>query len=74
VYGDNRIICVANLDAYNRQSTQIHIPLSLIGKHEGQAYVVHDLLTGEKYTWNGSRNFVDLDPYKLPFHLFRIED
>ncbi|MFN6379548.1 MAG: alpha-1,4-glucan--maltose-1-phosphate maltosyltransferase [Flavobacteriales bacterium] len=74
VYGDNRIICVANLDAYNRQSTQIHVPLSLIGKHEGQAYVVHDLLTGEKYTWYGSRNFVDLDPYKLPFHLFRIED
>jgi starch synthase (maltosyl-transferring) len=34
---------------------------------------VHDLFTGDKYIWNGSRNFVDIDPYRLPFHLFRIE-
>lgn len=74
VYGENKILCIANLDVYNRQSSIIHIPLDKIGKTEGQQYTVHDLVTGEKYRWTGSSNYVDLDPNKLPFHLFRIED
>lgn len=74
VYGDNKILCIANLDAYNKQSASVHVPLDAIGKYEGQAYVVHDLITDEKYTWFGSKNYVELDPYRLPFHLFRIED
>jgi starch synthase (maltosyl-transferring) len=32
------------------------------------------LITGDQYSWNGSQNFVELDPYRLPFHLFRIEN
>jgi starch synthase (maltosyl-transferring) len=34
---------------------------------------VHDLITDEKYMWTGAGGFVELDPYRLPFHLFRIE-
>ena len=36
-------------------------------------YDVHDLLTGARYQWNGSRNFVMLDPDVTPAHIFRIE-
>ncbi|MEZ4800443.1 MAG: hypothetical protein R2809_11875 [Flavobacteriales bacterium] len=74
VYNDNKILCIANLDAYNKQSATVHIPLDKIGKFEGQGFSVHDLVTGEKYNWNGSRNYVELDPYRLPFHIFRIEE
>ena len=74
VQGESKILCVVNLDAYTRQSATVHIPLNVIGKSDGQPYVVHDLVTGEKYSWNGSANFVDLDPHRLPFHLFRIEN
>jgi starch synthase (maltosyl-transferring) len=35
---------------------------------------VHDLITGASYTWTGEQNYVELDPYILPFHLFRIEE
>jgi starch synthase (maltosyl-transferring) len=73
-FGGNRIICIVNLDAYSRQSGTISIPLDAIGKHEGQPFYVRDLITNDQYTWNGSENFVDLDPNRLPFHLFRVED
>ena len=72
-YADNKILCIVNLDAYSRQSASVHVPLHLIGKNHGDPYTVHDLITGEKYIWHGSMNYIELDPYKLPFHLFRIE-
>ncbi|NBB26910.1 alpha-1,4-glucan--maltose-1-phosphate maltosyltransferase [Cellulophaga sp. BC115SP] len=70
----NRILCVVNLDPYNRQGGVVRVPLSQIHKHQDQEYVVHDLLTGAKYHWKGEYNFVDLDPHIMPMHLFRIED
>jgi len=73
-YAGNKILCVVNLDAYNRQHGSVSLPLNLIGKNQGQAYTVHDLMTDDKYTWYGPNNYIELDPYKLPFHLFRIED
>ena len=73
VHGDNKIICVVNLDAYNKQSGSLQLSLEEIGQLEGKNFTVHDLITGEKYTWKGSSNFVELDPLKMPFHLFRVE-
>jgi starch synthase (maltosyl-transferring) len=70
----NRILCVVNLDPYNRQGGVVRVPLSQIHKHQDQEYIVHDLLTGAKYHWKGEYNFVDLDPHIMPMHLFRIED
>jgi starch synthase (maltosyl-transferring) len=72
-FDENRMLCIVNFDAWNRQSGTVHVPLHLLGLNEGQQYTVHDLFTGDKYIWTGSRNFVDIDPYRLPFHLFRIE-
>lgn len=74
VMGDNKILCVVNLDAWNKQSGTVNIPLHLIGKHADERFVVHDLITDDKYQWQGHSNYVELDPYRLPFHIFRIED
>jgi starch synthase (maltosyl-transferring) len=30
------------------------------------------LLTGERYLWNGPRNYVELNPNKQPGHILRI--
>lgn len=70
----NRILCVVNLDGYNRHGAGIQVPLHLIGKGPDEPYIVHDLLTGAKYEWRGEWNYVELDPNILPMHLFRIED
>ncbi|MFN3588062.1 MAG: alpha-1,4-glucan--maltose-1-phosphate maltosyltransferase [Spirosomataceae bacterium] len=70
----NRILCIANLSGNAKQEGMVQIPLSLIGKSPWESYRVHDLVTGMYYTWQGEQNFVSIDPYILPFHLFRIED
>ncbi len=70
----NRILCVINLDAHHRQVSMIGVPGSLIGKTHDEPYIVHDLITGARYTWKGYWNYVELDPYIMPFHLLRIED
>ncbi|MBC8155385.1 MAG: alpha-1,4-glucan--maltose-1-phosphate maltosyltransferase [Bacteroidetes bacterium] len=73
VTGGNRLLIVVNTDAYQRRSAWVQVPIWQLGIGPDQSYRVHDLLTGAYYTWQGERNYVDLDPYVLPMHLLRIE-
>lgn len=73
VSGDNKLLIVVNTDAYNRRAAMIDVPIWQLGIAPDQSYTVHDLLTQAYYTWTGERNYVELDPYALPMHLFRIE-
>ncbi len=70
----NKILVLANLDAYNTQSGVVNIPLNAIFKGLEESYQVHDLVTGAKYIWKGEQNYFSIDPNILPFHVFRIED
>ena len=70
---DPDILVVANLDPKNPQATMVHVPLEALGIGQDQPYVVHDLLTGTRYTWRGSRNYVRLDPDEQVAHIFRVE-
>ncbi|MEM9664223.1 MAG: alpha-1,4-glucan--maltose-1-phosphate maltosyltransferase [Bacteroidota bacterium] len=67
-WGDNHIVVVVNLDPQHRQSGWLALPMP-----EGASFRVHDLLNNETYTWHGSHNYVELDPYTKPAHLFRLE-
>jgi starch synthase (maltosyl-transferring) len=40
---------------------------------EGVNVKLHDLITDEHYTWTQEWNYVELDPFKMPFHLFKLE-
>ncbi|RYF64517.1 MAG: DUF3416 domain-containing protein [Cytophagaceae bacterium] len=73
VTGDNRLLIIVNMDAYNRRAGVVQVPIWQLGIAADQPYTVHDLLTGNRYTWQGEWNFVELDPYIMPMHLFRIE-
>ena len=50
----------------------VDVPIASMGIAENEAYEVNDLLTGIRYTWRGSRNYVRLDPTERVAHLFRI--
>lgn len=69
----NQILCVVNLDPHQRQSAGIRLSPAAIGRRNDEPYVVHDLLTGNRWQWQGEWNYVELDPAILPMHLFRIE-
>ena len=63
----NVILVVVNLDhgvtPRRAGSTSTSAPLGL---DPDRPFVVHDLLTDARYPWQGSRNFVMLDPGRRP--------
>ena len=71
---DGEILIAVTLDPLRVQETNVHVPLAELGIGEHESYVVHDLLTGARYTWRGSENYVRLDPLVGQVaHVFRVE-
>jgi starch synthase (maltosyl-transferring) len=68
----NVIITVVNLDTNWTQSGWLALPLADWGVAEDEQYQVHDLLSDARYAWQGSRNFVQLDPRVISAHVFRL--
>ena len=69
--GDDLIVAVT-LDPAAPQETVVHVPIDAIGLAPDQEFQVEDLLTGVRYTWRGSRNYVRLDPHGQPAHVLRV--
>lgn len=67
------ILMVVNLDSYSRQAGYVQLPLDQMGIEGNINLKLHDLVTDEQYTWTGEWNYVELDPFNIPFHLFKIE-
>ena len=68
----NIILVVVNLDPHYTQSGWLDLPLDYFGLDSHQAFQVHDLLTDSRYLWQGTRNYVELDPHSMPAHILRI--
>jgi starch synthase (maltosyl-transferring) len=69
----NIVVCAVNLDPYWTQSAWLDVPVDTWGIPGDQPYVVHDLLTDDRYTWRGRYNWVRLDPHVQPAHILRVE-
>lgn len=69
----NQLIIVVSLDPNHSQSGWVRVPLKRLGLENEETYTVHDLLTGQKYTWLNEWNYVELHPKPIPAHIFRIE-
>lgn len=70
--GKNAVLVVVNLDPHYRQSGFVNLPLEILGIDPYQQYQVHDLLTDARYLWYGGRNYIELDPHRLPAHIFAL--
>lgn len=68
----NQLIVVVNLDAFHTQGAHIRIPMAKLGMGSDEHYMVKDLLGGGKYRWFGDFNYVELNPYLMPAHIFTI--
>lgn len=68
----NTVLVVVNLDPYHVQSGFVELNLAELGVKSDRAYQYHDLLSGSRFLWQGSRNFVSLDPQTSPAHIFRV--
>ncbi len=66
------VLVVVNLDYKNTQSGWVNLTLERLGLAGNVTYQAHDLLTGERFTWSGARNYVKLDPKILPAHVLHL--
>lgn len=69
----NLILVVVNLDPHQKHSGYVQLPAHRLNLGRNINVKLHDLITEENYTWTQEWNFVELEPNKLPFHLFKLE-
>jgi starch synthase (maltosyl-transferring) len=67
---DDVVLVVVNLDPRYRQSGWVE--LEDLGCSPEEPIEAHDLLTDERYSWEGARSFVILDPATVPAHVLAI--
>ena len=68
----NLIVVIVNLDPRYTQAGYVQLPLWELGIPEDRSYEAEDLLTGERYLWNGPQNYVELNPGRVSGHVLRI--
>ena len=70
--GDSVILVAANTDPHHTQWANIDLDLTALGIEGDQPYQVHDLLSNDRYQWQGGYNTVGLDPGSNPAHVFAV--
>lgn len=70
--GKNTLLVAVNLDPHHVHSAWIDLDLEALGVAEGSPMQAHDLLGGERYSWRGSRVYVELSPQVMPAHILSI--
>jgi len=68
----NLLVTVVNLDPHHTQTGFATLPLDELGIPPDRGFEAEDLLTGERYLWQGSRNYIELNPSKLSGHILKI--
>jgi starch synthase (maltosyl-transferring) len=66
------ILVAVNLDPFHTQSGWVRVPLAEWGIAPDQSFTVHDLISDEKYIWQGEHNYIQLDPQKMPAHILSV--
>lgn len=66
------VLIVVNLDPHHVQAGWVELPLHEFGLDPHRPYQAHDLLSGARYLWSGTRNYVQLNPHGLPAHIFKL--
>jgi starch synthase (maltosyl-transferring) len=69
---DNCIIVLANLDPYNRHSTQYEIPLWEFDLPDWAAIEAEDLLHGNRFVLYGKTHVIDINPALGPVAIWRL--
>jgi starch synthase (maltosyl-transferring) len=65
-------VVVVNLDPRFKQAGHVDLEPAMLGRADGGQFQAHDLLGGGRYLWQGSRNYVELDPAVTPAHIFLL--
>jgi len=68
----NIFLIVVNIDPNTQQSGYVQLPKGRLKLGDKINIKLHDLVTDEYFTWAQEWNFVEINPHKMPFHLFKL--
>ncbi len=69
---DNVVLAAISLDPHHAQEADVEIPLWNFGLPDHGAVAVEDLCRGHRFTWTGKMQRIRLDPFELPFSIWRL--
>jgi starch synthase (maltosyl-transferring) len=64
----NQVMVVVNLDPHHTQAGTVYLNEFDLD----ESFQVHDLIGDARYLWRRGPNYVRLDPYLCPAHIFRV--
>ncbi|HEY2172892.1 MAG TPA: alpha-1,4-glucan--maltose-1-phosphate maltosyltransferase [Mycobacteriales bacterium] len=66
------VLVICSLDPHGAREASTALDLPALGFDWHERFVVHDQVTGARYDW-GQHNYVRLDPFVEPAHIFVVE-
>ncbi|MBD1589898.1 alpha-1,4-glucan--maltose-1-phosphate maltosyltransferase [Pseudomonas typographi] len=69
----NFVLIAVSLDPHNAQEAHFELPLWELGLGDDAATHGEDLMTGHRWTWYGKTQWMRIEPWHLPFGIWRIE-
>ena len=70
--GGNVVVTVVNLDPQQTQSGWLELDPQSIGVAPDHPFQMHDMLSDQRFTWQGGRHFVVLNPRVVPAHILVV--
>ena len=71
--GSNVIVTVVNLDPDQPQEGWIELKPASVGLEPSDVFEMHDLLSGQRFQWQGEWHYVRLDPQNTPAHILKLQ-
>jgi starch synthase (maltosyl-transferring) len=68
----NIVLTAVNLDPHHAHSGWLELSLDEMDLDWHQPFQMHDLISGARFLWHGSRNYLELNPQTMPVHIFRL--
>ncbi|MCC5883178.1 MAG: alpha-1,4-glucan--maltose-1-phosphate maltosyltransferase [Halomonas sp.] len=69
---DNFILAAINLDPFEAQEGVFELPLWEFGLPDDATLQGEDLMNGQRWTWHGKWQSLRLEPWHMPFAIWRI--
>jgi starch synthase (maltosyl-transferring) len=66
----NVVLTVVSVDPHHVQRGMVNLPLEELGIDRDRPFQAHELISGARYLWNGSRNYVEINPHSMPGQVF----
>ncbi len=68
----NFILVAVSLDPFNAQESHFELPLWEFGLNDEASTQGEDLMTGHSWLWHGKTQWMRIEPWHLPFGIWRI--